>query len=192
METWFVSVTKVLRSCFNLRARANQRNGSVSVTKVLRSCFNFDGDKNAEFLLLVSVTKVLRSYFNSGTSWFEWGETSFSDQSLTKLLQLSYVLDLVRQKSFSDQSLTKLLQQAFKGQKDSVYLFQWPKSYEAASTNWPGHVEIPHSFQWPKSYEATSTSEATSTKKQRYWSSNMGFSDQSLTKLLQLNLCPTN
>ena len=63
-------------------------NSNVSVTKVLRSYFNFYLFFR-KVSLTVSVTKVLRSYFNLNAKRENvLARISFSDQSLTKLLQL--------------------------------------------------------------------------------------------------------
>ena len=126
------------------------------MTKVLRSYFNFYDSLYCQGIY-VSVTKVLRSYFNimrrrSGLSFL-----CFSDQSLTKLLQLKSWVEILMNS-----------------------LFQWPKSYEATSTYHQEKTSMEKLFQWPKSYEATSTS-----WKLAFPFIVFSFSDQSLTKLLQ-------
>ena len=104
------------------------------------------------------MTKVLRSYFNKKWQWSYYDrQTSFSDQSLTKLLQRIIMILRLLFLSFSDQSLTKLLQLAVN------------RAIKIRTCM----------FQWPKSYEATSTAAKKSAKKP------VSFSDQSLTKLLQ-------
>ena len=177
---FFVSVTKVLRSYFNLTAinvlNADQfqwpksyeaastttnnlknKTMKVSVTKVLRSCFNNQAEQR---LLIEILFQWPKSYEVTSTGSWPWDSNKLA--------------------CFSDQSLTKLLQRHLNRLIESGIMFQWPKSYEATSTfafvvsQVSGSVSVTKvlrsyfneagtgegtkgKFQWPKSYEAAST-----------------------------------
>ena len=106
-----VSVTKVLRSYFNLKRKMLLAQPTpVSVTKVLRSYFNRTGFAQQVSLSQFQWPKSYEATSTKGSPCQEAAVKSFSDQSLTKLLQLYSEL---YKKEREEVSVTKVLRSYF-------------------------------------------------------------------------------